>query len=226
MAKIYIIATPIGNLRDISLRAIDSLKESDLILCEDTRRTLKLLAFYKISKPVLSYHHHSGISKIDHILELLESGKTISLVSDAGTPGISDPGGVLIEKIIEKFNKLVDIIPIPGCSALATAVSISGIPMDRFLFLGFPPAKNKRTKFFEENLSFKYPLVVYESPHRIIKTIKNIVEIDENRQIIVCRELTKMFETVYRGTAKEVLSEIEKSEIKGEFTVIINKKSE
>jgi len=227
MANLFIIATPIGNLEDISLRALRILKEVDIILCEDTRVTRKLLSHYDIKVPVLSYHQHSQLKKINHIADLLEKGKDLALVSDSGTPGISDPGNKLIEFLVKKDINLT-ITPIPGCSAVITAASISGFPMDRFTFLGFPPHKKKRNKFFDELLKLKHPVVFYESPHRIIKTLEEInnksQKIDINPQVIICRELTKKFETIYRGTMDEVIKKIKDDKIKGEFTVIINLK--
>ena len=224
MANLFIIATPIGNLEDISLRALRILKEVDIILCEDTRVTRKLLLRYDIKVPVLSYHQHSQLKKMNHIADLLEKGKDLALVSDSGTPGISDPGNKLIEFLVKKDINLT-IIPIPGSSAAITAASISGFPMDKFTFLGFPPHKKKRNKFFGELLEIKHPVVFYESPHRIIKTLNEIndksQEMNLNSQVVVCRELTKKFETIYRGTIDEVIKKIKDDKIKGEFTVII-----
>lgn len=230
MANLFIIATPIGNLEDISLRALRILKEVDIILCEDTRVTRKLLSRYDIKTSVLSYHQHSKLKKVNYIADLLEKGKNLALVSDSGTPGISDPGNKLIEFLV-KGNINVVIIPIPGCSALISAASISGFPMDKFSFLGFPPHKKKRNKFFEELLrhlvDLKHPVIFYESPHRIIKTLEEIgnksQEVNLNLQVIVCRELTKKFETIYRGTINEVIKKIKDDKIKGEFTIIIYK---
>jgi 16S rRNA (cytidine1402-2'-O)-methyltransferase len=230
MADLFIVATPIGNLEDISLRAIRILKEVDMILCEDTRVTRKLLSRYNIKTSVLSYHQHSQLKKVNYIADLLEKGKNLALVSDSGTPGISDPGNKLIEFLV-KENIDVVIIPIPGCSALVSAASISGFPMDKFSFFGFPPHKKKRNKFFEELLrqliDLKHPVIFYESPHRIIKTLEEISnksqELNLNLQVIVCRELTKKFETIYRGTIDEVIKKVKDDKIKGEFTIIIYK---
>ena len=231
MAILYIIATPIGNLQDISQRAIETLKEVDLILCEDTRVTKKLLNHYQIEKPILSYHQHSKLTKINYILELLKEGKNLALVSDAGTPGISDPGNKLVELATGELGDRVEIVPIPGASAVTAAASISGFPMDKFLFLGFPPTKRKRKKFFEEVINSKYPVIFYESPYRIMKTLKELkLSSDKShgnylttKEIVVCRELTKKFETVYRGEIDEVIEKIEKDKIKGEFVVIVGK---
>jgi 16S rRNA (cytidine1402-2'-O)-methyltransferase len=186
------------------------------------------LDHYGIKTPVLSYHQHSKLQKIDYILNLLKEGKNLALVSDAGTPGISDPGNKLISLIVEKVE-MVEIVPIPGASAITTAASISGFSMDKFLFLGFPPKKRKRKNFFEEVINSKYPVIFYESPYRIIKTLKELSlvfvqirgQISENSRVVVCRELTKKFETIYRGKIDEVIKEIEKDKIKGEFVVIV-----
>ncbi len=223
---LYIIGTPIGNLEDFSFRALRILKEVDLILCEDTRIAKKLLNHYNIKTPTLSYHQHSKLKKIGHILNLLKRGKNLALVSDAGTPGISDPGGKLINLAIKQL-KYLRIIPVPGPSALTAAASISDFPMDKFLFLGFLPAKRKRKKFFEEVIKSKYPVIFYESPHRILKTLRELeARIPAYRSVIICRELTKKFETIYRGSIGEVARKIEKNSIKGEFTVIIKGKKE
>ena len=226
MVTLYIIGTPIGNLKDITLRALEVLKEVDLILCEDTRVTKKLLEHYQIKKPLLNYHQHSRLKKVNYILELLKQGKNLALVSDAGTPGISDPGNLLVYEAIERLREKVEIIPIPGPSAATAAASISGFPMDKFLFLGFPPTKRKRKKFFEAVVKSKYPVIFYESPYRIIKSLRDLQLISKTYnlkpKIVVCRELTKKFETIYRGKIEEVIREIEKGKVKGEFVVIVN----
>ncbi|MEA3505931.1 MAG: 16S rRNA (cytidine(1402)-2'-O)-methyltransferase [Elusimicrobiota bacterium] len=191
--SIYIVATPIGNLEDITKRALRILSEADLILCEDTRVTKKLLERYGIKTPTLSYHQHSKLKKINYILEILEKGKNLALVSDAGTPGVSDPGNKLIEAVVARFD-FIKIIPVPGPSAVAAAASISGFPMDKFIFMGFPPAKRKRKKFFKEIGNHKYPVIFYESPHRIIKTLEELKDAIGQRRAVVCRELTKKFE--------------------------------
>ena len=225
MVTLYIIGTPIGNLKDITLRALEVLKEVDLILCEDTRVTKKLLEHYQIKKPLLNYHQHSRLKKVNYILELLKQGKNLALVSDAGTPGISDPGNLLVYEAIERLREKVEIIPIPGPSAATAAASISGFPMDKFLFLGFPPTKRKRKKFFQEVIGSKYPVIFYESPYRIIKSLRDLQLISKTYnlkpKIVVCRELTKKFETIYRGEIEEVIKEIEKDIIKGEFVIIV-----
>ena len=226
MPNLFIIATPIGNLQDFSFRALETLKQVDLILCEDTRVTKKLLDHYKIEKPLLSYHQHSKLQKINYIIDILTEGKNLALISDAGTPGVSDPGNLLIKEVVAKLGEKVKIIPIPGPSAVTAAASISGFPMDRFLFLGFPPAKRKRKKFFKEVIDSKYPVIFYESPYRILKTLQ---ELDLEARtynlepsIVVCRELTKKFETIYRGKIEEVIKKIENDKVLGEFVVIVN----
>jgi len=222
MSNLFIIATPIGNLQDFSFRDLETLKQVDLILCEDTRVTKKLLDHYKIEKPLLSYHQHSKLQRIDYILDLLEKGKNLALVSDAGTPGVSDPGNLLIKEVVEKLEEKVKIIPIPGPSAVTTAASISGFPMDKFLFLGFPPQKRKRQKFFKEVIDSKYPVIFYESPYRILKSLNDLKTLNPELEIFVARELTKKFETIYRGRIEEVLKKIEKDKVLGEFVVVVN----
>jgi 16S rRNA (cytidine1402-2'-O)-methyltransferase len=230
MPILYVLATPIGNLKDISLRAIDALREADLILCEDTRVTKKLLGYLQIKNQVLSYHQHSRLGKTDYVFNLLKSGKKVALVSDAGTPGISDPGNRLIEYLTGKMPDLI-VSPIPGPSALTAAASVSGFFMDKFVFLGFPPVKKKRGKFFEEISGSKHTVIFYESPYRILKTLaelKNSLAANHKFQtarIVACRELTKKFETIYRGKIDEVMRKINNDKIKGEFTVVVNLKS-
>ncbi len=227
MGILYIVATPIGNLKDITFRAVETLKEADFILCEDTRQTAKLLNHYDISKPMVSYFQHSKISKINYIFEQLEKGKKLALVTDAGTPGISDPGGKLIEAIVERLPSC-DIIPIPGPSALITALSASGFPTDKFVFMGFPPAKKGREKYFKKLMEAEYPVVFYESPHRILKTLKQLSDMYQassiKHQAVIGRELTKKFETIYRGNIDEIINQLEadKKQTKGEFVIIIN----
>jgi len=225
MATLYIIGTPIGHLKDVTIRALETLEGVDLILCEDTRVTQKLLNHFNIKTRTLSYHQHSKLKKIRYILELLKNGKNLALVSDAGTPGISDPGNKLVEEVTELLGGEVRIVPVPGVSALTAAASISGFPTDRFLFLGFPPQKRKRKKFFEEVISSKYPVILYESRYRILKTLDELKMINDKLSVVLCRELTKKFETVYRGTIEKVIEKIENpptgEKIKGEFVIII-----
>lgn len=223
MPILYIVATPIGNLEDLSFRTLKILKEVDFILCEDTRRTRKLLSYYKIRNRVLSYYQHSKLKKLEKILKFLKEGKNLALVSDAGTPGISDPGNELIKFLIKRIPEL-KVVPIPGPSAITAAASISGFPMDKFLFLGFPPTKKKRKKFFKEVASSKYPVIFFESPYRIVKTLNELKDLIEDREIIIARELTKKFEIIYRGNIEKVLEEIGPDKVKGEFVIIVNRK--
>ncbi|MBL7142259.1 MAG: 16S rRNA (cytidine(1402)-2'-O)-methyltransferase [Candidatus Pacebacteria bacterium] len=221
MAFLYIIATPIGNLEDVSKRALRILSEVDLILCEDTRKTKILLDSYGIKKQTISYHQHSKLNKTDYIVDLLKADKNLALVSDAGTPGISDPGNLLIDEVAKSLGDKVKIIPVPGASAVIAAASVSGFPTDRFLFLGFPPVKNKRKKFFEEAVNSKYPVILYESPYRIIKTLEELKNMDKGLRVVVCRELTKKFETIYRGNIEKVIKDVQNDKIKGEFVIIV-----
>lgn len=220
--SLYVVATPIGNLKDITLRALETLKGVDLVLAEDTRVTKKLLANHNINVPLESFHQHSNLKKIDRIIKRLEVGQNIALVSDAGTPGINDPGGLLIARV--GSDPTLAIVPVPGPNAAITALSISGINTDKFLFLGYPPHKKGRQKFFQEIANSNYPVVFYESTHRIIKAVKELAGVDglKARQLVIARELTKKFETVYRGTALEILPRIE-NEPRGEFVVIVDK---
>ena len=227
MAFLYIVGTPIGNLKDITYRALRVLKGVDLILGEDTRVTQKLLNHFDIKTKTLSYHQHSTLKKTNYILRLLKEGKNLALVSDAGTPGISDPGNRLVEEVIKSLSDRVKIVPIPGPSAVTAAASISGFPMEKFLFLGFLPRKKKRKKFFEKIVTSEYPVIFYESPYRIIKTLKELNFFIDNRDIVVGRELTKMHETVYRGSIQKVIEKINPpagGKIKGEFVIIVEGK--
>jgi len=221
--KLYIIATPIGNLQDISARALETLRSVDFILCEDTRHTQKLLSFYNISNKLVSYHQHSNQRKTNYILSLLIEENDIALVSDAGTPGISDPGNKLISLAIEKINEL-EVIPIPGPCALITALSISGFPTDKFTFYGFIPQKKGRRKILGKIIDSSLTSVFYESGHRIQKTLNILLELNLKKRIVICRELTKKFETIYRGTAEDLLPLMKDKALKGEFTIVIANK--
>jgi len=174
MTTLYIVATPIGNLEDISLRALRILGEVDFILCEDTRTTKILLDHYHIATPTIAYHQHTDERKTGEILDLLAGGKNLALVSEAGTPGISDPGGKLIQAVITKFNGGIKIESVPGPSAITAALSISGIPTDKFVFMGFPPHKKGRQTFIKKIITSEYPVVVYESKHRIIRFLEEL----------------------------------------------------
>jgi len=221
--NLYIIATPIGNLRDISHRALEALKSVDYILCEDTRHTQKLLSFYNISNKLISYHQHSNQRKINYILNLLSKEHNIALVSDAGTPGISDPGNKLINLAIGKLSDL-KVVPIPGPCALITALSVSGFPTDKFVFYGFIPQKKGRRKILEEIVKTSLTSVFYESGHRIQKTLNILLELNLRKKIVICRELTKKFETIYRGTVEDLLPLMNNNALKGEFVIIVANK--
>jgi len=215
MGKLFVVSTPIGNLGDITLRALETLKNVDLIACEDTRHTLQLLNHFAIKKPLISYHQHSKDSKIDQIISTILEGQDVAIVTDAGTPGISDPGEFLIRSAIE--NK-IEIEPIPGVSAAITALSVSGLNTDEFVFIGFLPHKKGRQTKLKEIATIQRTIILYESPFRITKLLNELLEFVGDRQIAVCRELTKKFEVTYRGKISEILPEIKE---KGEFVVII-----
>lgn len=228
--RLFVVATPIGNLSDISERAKATLASVDTILCEDTRVTAKLLKAYGIETKTMSYHQHSGGAKTKKIIEFLESCQDLALVTDAGTPGISDPGGKLIQELLAHFNRDADknarssnfvVIPIPGPSAAIAALSVSGFPADEFVFLGFPPHKKGRQSFFNRVASIESTVVLYESTHRILKTLLQVGSRVPDRPLVLCRELTKMHETIYRGTAEEVTKQLESTSIKGEFVIVI-----
>lgn len=219
--RLFIVATPIGNLQDMSERAKTTLASVHVILCEDTRVTKKLLAVYGVLTPTLSYHQHSGQLKLKHVIGLLEDGHDLALVTDAGTPAISDPGGLLVEALVKHFGETLQVIPIPGPSAMTAALSVSGMSADKFVFLGFPPNKKGRQTFFDKLASYDVTIVLYESTHRIVKTLEEIGKRFPNRRLMVCRELTKLHETIYRGTAEEVTKQLESSSIKGEFVIVM-----
>lgn len=223
MSNFYVVATPIGNLGDITLRALDVLKSVDLILCEDTRVTKKLLDKYEISKPTMSYHAQSKLSKMDKIFEMLEEGKNLALVSDAGTPTISDPGAMLIAKIKSNLSHGVDIIPIPGSSAVIAALSASGLPTHEFTFLGFLPHKKGRETIFKEIAEAKRTMIFYESPHRILKTLASLAKFCPEKNVCLARELTKIYEEFKNGSPAELLKYLTENPVKqkGEFTVLV-----
>ncbi len=222
--KLYIVATPIGNLEDITLRALKVLKEVDFILCEDTRHSLHLLNHYQINKPLISYHQHSRLNKVNQIINLLKQGKNLALISDAGTPGISDPGNELIRLVLKEIPE-VEIVPVPGVSVVSTLCSVAGFNTNRFLFLGFLPIKKQRQKFLKEIVDSSYPVVFYESPYRILKTLSELDQLDKEGmlEIVVGKELTKMFEKIYRGKISEVIAAIQKDGTRGEYGVIISR---
>jgi len=216
---LFIVATPIGNLSDITLRALETLKAVDGILCEDTRVTGKLLKHYDIQKPTISCHEHTDEKKLVHIIERLQKGESFAFVSDAGTPGLSDPGNRLVAFAVLAH---ISVIPLPGASALGAIVSVAGIDMREFLFLGFPPHKKGRETFFKSVNASEFPVIYYESPHRVIKNLTLLSEFAPDIRIVVGRELTKIFEEVVRGTIGEVLEYFTShpEKVKGEFVVI------
>ena len=224
MATLYIVATPIGNLEDITLRALRILKEVDVILCEDTRVTRKLLSHFGISTKTESYHSQSTFSKVEKIMGLLREGKNMALVSDSGTPTISDPGSHLLSLVEEELGENVVIVPIPGPSALIAALSVSAFPASDFVFLGFLPHKKGRETLFKEIAESKRTMVFYESPHRVEKALVSLRKVcGPSRHIAVARELTKMFEEVVRGTTEEAVSYFADNpdKIRGEFVIIV-----
>lgn len=223
--KLYIVATPIGNLADITLRALSTLKEVDLIASEDTRVSQKLLAHYEIKTKLVSYHQHSRDNKIDFLIQELAGGKSLALITDAGTPGIADPGNKFIDRAKEKLPDLT-IVPVPGPSALIAALSIAGLPTDRFSFFGFLPHKKGKETILKKIAASEETTVFYESTHRILKTLEQLAKfIDPKRKLVVCRELTKKFETTYRGNVDLALAQLKKDTVKGEFVVVVAGKS-
>ena len=216
--KLYIVSTPIGNLKDITLRAIEILNEVDFILCEDTRVTSILLKQYNIIKKLISFNAVSEIKKIPLILERMQKGQRYALVSDSGTPAISDPGVRLVSEAIKEG---IQVITIPGATALIAALTISGLPTDSFVFEGFLPQKKGRQKKLKELIEEKRTIVLYESSHRIIKLINELVENLPDRYVVICRELTKKFEETWRGYPSQIKEKINEKILKGEFVVVI-----
>ncbi len=225
MAKrgnLFVVATPIGNLQDITLRALEVLKEVDLVVAEDTRKAMSLLSYYGIRRPLISLHRHTPTKRIEEIVERLKGGEDVALICEAGTPGISDPGADLVKRCGEEGIK---ILPIPGPSALTAALSISGFPAQNFFFFSFPSRKrSKRRKMLQQIKDYPYTLVFFESPHRILETLEDIREIMGDRKMVLCRELTKLYEETLRGTVSEVLKELRGKDIKGEFTIVLEGK--
>ena len=224
---LYICGTPIGNLEDITLRALRILKEVNLIAAEDTRHTLKLLNHYQINTKITSYYEYNKFKKAPYLVEILKNGQDIALVSDAGMPGISDPGYVLINLALKNNIK---IIPVPGVSALITALVVSGLSTDKFVFEGFLPRKIKeRKRCFKGIENEERTIIFYETPHRLKRALKDMLEIWGDRKVVIARELTKIYEEIIRGKLSQVLTEISTKEIKGEITLIVqggNKKKE
>lgn len=217
---LYIVATPIGNLEDITLRAIRTLKEADFVVAEDTRHSGILLKKYEIKTPQLSFHSHSPESQLQKLLALLKEGKNLALISDAGTPGISDPGYLLIKTAIENG---IQVTSIPGPSAVINALAMSGIPTHRFLYLGYLPLKKGRKKLIASLKNYPYTIVLYEAPHRILRTLNELkTELGGDLKIAIAREMTKVFEEVFRGNLNEAIVHFEAKKPRGEFTIVLN----
>lgn len=225
---LYLVATPIGNLGDITLRALETLKNVDVVLCEDTRVTGKLLMHYEIKKSLLSCHEHTDDRKLSQIIERLQKGESFAFASDAGTPGLSDPGNKLVSLALVAD---IPVVPIPGVSALAALVSVAGIDMREFLFLGFPPHKKGRETFFKSVAASEYPVMYYESPHRVMKNLEllrkfapaSLADSRREKNIILGRELTKMFEEIIRGNVSDAIDYFtdHPERVKGEFVIIV-----
>jgi 16S rRNA (cytidine1402-2'-O)-methyltransferase len=219
---LYLVSTPIGNLEDITLRAIRMLKEADVVAAEDTRHSLKLLSHFGISKPMVSYWGEKEKTKSKEVLKKLRGGESVALVSDAGTPGISDPGAVLVGKALEEG---VEVVPVPGPSALVTALSISGLSTEEFTYIGFLPSKRGQRQRKLGDLSLEpRTLVFFESPHRVVDTLIDMEKILGNRKTALIKELTKLYEAVYRGGLSEILDTLEEETIAGEYVIIVEGK--
>ena len=218
IGTLYLVATPIGNLEDITYRAVKVLSSVDLIAAEDTRKTKILLDHYNINKPMMSYYSYNEQIRAPQLIEKLLTGQSIALVSDAGTPGISDPAFHIVQQALQNN---IPIIPIPGPSAFLSALIVSGLPTDKFVFEGFIPQKKGRKTKFESLKSEFRTIIIYESPHRIFKTLSDIQSYLGNRNVVVARELTKKFEEIVRGSIQSVLAEMSKKQPRGEYVVII-----
>jgi len=216
---LYVVATPIGNLEDLGPRALRTLREVDLIACEDTRRTRTLLARFEVATPVTSYFEHNKLQKGRQLLRLLAEGKSIALVTDAGTPGVSDPGFLLVK---EARAAGAQVVPIPGPSAVVAALSAAGTPADRFVFEGFLPAKaGRRLNRLKALRDLDMTMVLYESPHRLLKTLEAIGQVFGDAEVVVARELTKQFEEIVAANAAELLLHFKERGVRGEFTLVI-----
>jgi len=222
---IYLVATPIGNLEDITLRALRILKEADLIACEDTRQTQKLLNHFGITTPTISYHEHNEAARAEELAAQAQQGRTIAIVSDAGMPAISDPGYRIV---LQALERKVPVIPIPGPSALLSGLAASGLPTDSFRFHGFLPAKQgQRRRVLEEIRPSSQTEVFYEAPHRAVETLQDIVAVlGPSRPVVIARELTKLHEEFLRGSAQELLAQLQQKEVRGEITLLIGKADE
>ncbi len=220
---LYIVATPIGNLSDLSARALETLRAVDEIACEDTRHTRKLLSHYQISKPLISYHSYNQTFRAEQILEKLKEGEKIALVSDAGTPGISDPGTQLVQLALENE---IEVIPIPGASALITALCASGLPTDRFYFHGFLPLKpGKRRAVFESLKNLETTLIFYESGRRLSRLLSDLEKSFGNKKTVIARELTKIYEEFLRGSLHQLIEGVPREGLKGECVVLLDNRS-
>lgn len=226
IGTLYVVATPIGNMEDMTFRAVRILKEVDVILCEDTRTTKNLLNKYDINTKTVSYNAHSSGDKHKHIIEMLRDGKNLALVSDAGTPCISDPGVLLVSYVREEFGSDAKVTPIPGASALISALSASGVSSAEFIFLGFLPHKKGRETLFKEMATSNRTMVFYESTHRILKTLASLDMYCKNHRVMIAREITKQFEEFVKGTPGEVLEyfTVNSDKQRGEFVVIVDPK--
>lgn len=221
---LYIVSTPIGNLEDITLRALRILKSVDVIAAEDTRHSLKLLNYYNISKPMISYWKEKEKIRSDELIERLKRGESIALITDSGTPGISDPGAIIIKRAIEEGFQP---IAIPGPSAFIAALSISGLPTNEFVFIGFLPSKSKQRQDYLKNLYLESKtLIFYEAPHRILETLNDIRNIFGDRKCVVAKEITKIHEDILRGRISQIIEEIKKGKIAGEYVIIIEGKKD
>ncbi|HWW50828.1 MAG TPA: 16S rRNA (cytidine(1402)-2'-O)-methyltransferase [Verrucomicrobiae bacterium] len=217
---LYVVATPIGNLEDISLRALRILKEVDVIACEDTRQTIKLLAHYGIRKRLISYHEHNEITRAAEIVIELEQGAKVALVADAGTPAISDPGQRLVSL---SLRHAIKVVPVPGASAFVAALAASGMPVEEFVFAGFLPSRQtERRRALRELAAEKRTLALYEAPHRLLDTLEDALEILGNRPAVVARELTKLYEEFLRGHLEDLLAAVRKKPPRGEITLLIS----
>jgi len=221
---LYLVSTPIGNLEDITLRALRVLREADLIAAEDTRSTGRLLRHFEISKPMVSYYEHNELRRLPQILERLHRGESVAVVSNGGTPGISDPGFPLVRACVEEG---IDVIPVPGPTALAAAVVATGLPVHEFWYRGFPPRKpGKRERWLAESADSRVTLVFYESPHRIQALVAACLKVYGDRRCALCRELTKKFEEIVRGSLSEVRDGLEARAPKGEYVLVVEGKLE
>ncbi|GAA0121131.1 MAG: 16S rRNA (cytidine(1402)-2'-O)-methyltransferase [Clostridium argentinense] len=221
--KLYLVPTPIGNLKDITLRALEVLKMVDIVACEDTRQSLKLLNHFNIKKTLISYHKHNENGKSENIIEMLKEGKNIAIVSDAGTPGISDPGEVIVKKCIEEN---IDFEVLTGATAITTALVYSGLDTTKFIFRGFLPRENKdRKPIIDDLVNRTETLIFYEAPHRILNTLEFLYENLGDRKIAICRELTKMYEDIMRKTLSEAIEYYKENSPRGEYVLVVEGKS-